>query len=51
MGKFLQSITLSTNLATIVAGYGIIIVRCYGNILCSDCGIQGTNLVRYGNSI
>jgi SNF2 family DNA or RNA helicase len=28
-----------------------IIVRCCGKILCADCGIQGTNLVRYGNSI
>lgn len=28
-----------------------IIVRCCGKILCADCGIQGTNLVRYHNSI
>lgn len=28
-----------------------IIVKCCGKILCADCGIQGTNLVRYGNSI
>jgi SNF2 family DNA or RNA helicase len=28
-----------------------IIVRCCGKILCADCGIQGTNLVRYGTYI
>lgn len=28
-----------------------IIVRCCGKILCADCGIKGTNLTRYGNSI
>ena len=25
-----------------------IIVRCCGKILCADCGVQGTNFVRYG---
>jgi hypothetical protein len=29
----------------------VIIVRCCGKILCADCGVQGTNLVRYGNAI
>ena len=29
----------------------VIIVRCCGKILCADCGVQGSNLVKYGNSI
>ena len=29
----------------------VIIVKCCGKILCADCGIQGTNLVRTANKI
>lgn len=29
----------------------VIIVRCCGKILCADCGIQGSNLVRCGEAI
>ena len=28
-----------------------IIMRCCGKILCAECGVKGTNLTRYGNSI